>query len=203
MFATRTRPLFASAPSSQEVEPIATSGMSVVWHPGNYQFYSIALARRSRMPELAERGVNLTFGTDAAKVWTFGELAWIGYLVAREEGGYLPAERILEMQTIGAARAIGLDRQVGSLEPGKKADLVIRTEELAEAQPGLNVIRELVLVSRSKSVDTVIIDGQIVVRHGRLTLADEALVYARARESARRLVDKVGLTPGTIWPTVA
>ena len=187
----------------EEVEPIATSGMSVVWHPGNYQFYSIALARRSRMPELAERGVNLTFGTDAAKVWTFGELAWIGYLVAREEGGYLPAERILEMQTIGAARAIGLDRQVGSLEPGKKADLVIRTEELAEAQPGLNVIRELVLVSRSKSVDTVIIDGQIVVRHGRLTLADEALVYARARESARRLVDKVGLTPGTIWPTVA
>lgn len=185
-----------------EIPAIAESGMSIVWHPGNYQFYSIAQEQRSPMPKLLDRGVNLTFGTDVAKVWSFGDLPWIGYLVAREEGCYLPAERILEMQTIGAARAIVLDHMIGSLEPGKRADLVIRTEDLAEAQPALSVIREMVLVSRSKSVDTVIVDGRIVVRHGRLTLADEDLVYRRSGESARRLAALVGPTPGTVWPTV-
>ena len=186
-----------------EVSAIAKSGMSIVWHPGNYQFYSIAKAQRSRVPELLSKGVNICFGTDAAKVWTFGDLPFIGYLVAREEGSYLPVESNLEMQTINAARAMSMDKLVGSIEPGKRADLVIRSQDISEAQPELNPLREIMLVSRSKSVDTVIVDGRVVVRHGRLALADEASVFARARTSARGLAEQIGLSAGSIWEHAA
>jgi 5-methylthioadenosine/S-adenosylhomocysteine deaminase len=184
-----------------EIDAIASSGASVVWHPGNYLFYGIAQAAPSRVPELLAKGVNFCFGTDAAKVWTFGDLPLVGYLVARAANAFIPVESILEMQTLGAAKAMGLDGMLGSLEAGKRADIVIRSADLAENQPGLNPIRETMLVSRSKSIDTVIVDGRIVVRHGRLTMADEAVAYAKARESARRLAARVGLTPGSIWET--
>jgi cytosine/adenosine deaminase-related metal-dependent hydrolase len=173
--------------------------MSIVWHPGNYQFYGLALAQRTRMPELLARGVNLTFGTDAAKIWTFGEMARIAYLVAREEGKWVPCETLLEMQTIGAAKAISRADELGSIEPGKRADIVIRRADTGETTPGLDPIRELMLISPAKTVDTVIVDGRVVVRHGRLTLADEGEIYAKARASARRVAAEVGLKPGTRW----
>jgi 5-methylthioadenosine/S-adenosylhomocysteine deaminase len=182
-----------------EVEAIVSSGMSITWHPGNYQFYGLALAQRTRMPELIKKGVNLTFGTDAAKVWTFGEMARIAYLVAREEGGWVPCETLLEMQTIGAAKAVCRADDLGSIEPGKRADIVIRRNDLGETNPALDPVRELMLISPAKSVDTVIVDGRVVVRHGRLTLADEAEIYGKARASARRVAAAVGLKPGTRW----
>jgi 5-methylthioadenosine/S-adenosylhomocysteine deaminase len=129
-------------------------------------------------------------------------MARIGYLVAREEGGYIPCERLLEMLTIGAARAVSLDSMIGSLEPGKWADLVIRKEETAETTPGLDVVRDLTLTSPHKSVDTVLVNGVVVVRHGRLTLADESAIYALARDSARRVARNVGLSPGPNWKHV-
>jgi cytosine/adenosine deaminase-related metal-dependent hydrolase len=183
-----------------EIDAIRKSGMSVVWHPGNYQFYGIAQAQRSRMAKMDQSGINVTICTDAAKIWTFGDMGRIAYLVAREEGDYIPCERIMEMQTIGAARAVCLQDLVGSLEPGKKADIVIRRDDMAETTPGVDVVRDITLTSRHKSVDTVIVDGKVVVRHGRLTLGDEERVFAIARESARRVAEKVGLKPGSKWP---
>jgi 5-methylthioadenosine/S-adenosylhomocysteine deaminase len=185
-----------------EVEALAESGAAVVWHPGNYLFYGIAETVPCRFPELAERGVPLAFMTDAAKVWSFGEMAWLGYLVARMNGSFLASESIFEMQTRGGAAAVGLADRIGSLESGKRADFVIRSEDLPEAQPGIDPVREIALVSRSKSVDTVVIDGEIVVRRGRLTRLDEGVVYEQARSSARRLAEKIGLPPVGTWPEV-
>ena len=185
-----------------EVEAVAQAGMSVVWHPANFMFYGLGAHTRTRMPELYRRGVDIAFGTDVAKLWTFGELPFVAYLLSREGGDYLSAEQILEMQTISAARAVGLGDMIGSLEPGKRADLVIRTNQLPDAQPGMHPVQEFVLVSRTKSVDTVIVDGEVVLRGGRLTRLDEDVVYEQARASARGLAGRVGLTPGTTWPMV-
>lgn len=182
-----------------EVEAVREAGMSVLWHPGNYQFYGIAMAQRSPMASMAGSGINVSICTDAAKVWTFGDMARIAYLVAREEGGYVACERLFEMLTIGAARAVSLDGLVGSLEPGKRADIVIRRQDLPEMTPGLDVVRDLTLTCPHKSVDTVLVDGKVVVRHGRLTLADEGRILAMARESARRVAKDVGLSPGPAW----
>lgn len=185
-----------------EVEALADSGAAVVWHPGNYLFYGIAATVPCRVPELAERGVPIALMTDAAKVWSFGEMGWAGYLAARMGGSFLSSEAIFEMQTRGGAQAVGLADRIGSLEPGKRADFVIRSDDLPEAQPGLDPVRELVLVSRSKSVDTVVVDGEIVVRGGRLTRLEEDVAYDLARASARRLSQKLGLEAVGTWPEV-
>ena len=185
-----------------EFDAVADSGATIVWHPGNYLFYGIASRTPCRIPELLERGVPVAVMTDAAKVWSFGETGWVGYLVARMQDQFVSAEQVLELQTRGGARAVGLADRIGTLEPSRRADLVIRTDRLAEAQPGFDRVREAILVSRSKSVDTVIVDGEIVLRGGRLTRVEEEVAYELARTSARRLAEKVGIGPAWTWPEV-
>ncbi len=75
-----------------EVEAIAKSGMGLVWHPGNFMYYGISQQAKSRFPELARRGTPITFGTDVAKVWAFGELGFIAYLFSREWGDFVPSD---------------------------------------------------------------------------------------------------------------
>jgi len=185
-----------------EVDAVADSGMALVWHPGNFVYYAVAQQARNRFPELHRRGNAIAFGTDVAKVWAFGDLGFIGYLVSREWGDFVPSEGLLEMFTLGGARALGLADEVGSLEAGKRADLVIRTNDLPDAQPGVNVVKQLMLVSRTKSVDTVICNGDVVLRHGSLTNLDEKAVYALARESARRMGERTNVKPHSPWPSV-
>ncbi|HET6234890.1 MAG TPA: amidohydrolase family protein [Acetobacteraceae bacterium] len=185
-----------------EIEPIVKSGMSVVWQPGNYQYYGIAQHQRSRMVELIEAGVNVSLCVDAAKIWTFGDIARIAYLVARQCGGYLSAEQLMEMQTIRAARCLGLESLIGSLEPGKRADIVIRSNALAEAQPNLNAVIQLMLLSLSRSVDTVICNGEIIFRHGTFTRIDEQHVYRLSQQSVTRMLDHLGIAPKTSWPVI-
>jgi 5-methylthioadenosine/S-adenosylhomocysteine deaminase len=185
-----------------EAKAVVESGLSIVWQPGNYMYYAIGDQMRSRMAELYHAGVNLSFGADVAKIWVYGELGFLGYLVSRQVGSYLPAEAILEMFTIGGARAMGLQDELGSLEPGKRADIVIRSNDLPDQQPNTDVVRHLALINRTKGVDTVLVNGEMVVRHGRLTRLDEGAVYARAQASARRMVERIGAKVGTFWPLV-
>ncbi len=185
-----------------EVEAVAKSGMALVWHPGNFMYYGIAQTARSRFPELHRRGTAIAFGTDVAKVWAFGELGFIAYLVSREWGDFVPSESLLEMFTLGGARALGMESEVGSLETGKRADLVIRSDDLPDAQPNIDVVRQLMLVSRTKSVDTVICNGEVIVRHGNLTRLDEANVYRLARKSAERMAERAGIKVKPVWPVV-
>jgi 5-methylthioadenosine/S-adenosylhomocysteine deaminase len=185
-----------------EVAAVVDSGTAIAWNPGNYMNYGIGSIVRTRVPELFRMGVPVGTGADVAKVWAFGEQGFLGYLVAREKEDYLSPEEILEMSTISAARAVGLVDRVGSLEPGKRADVVIRTNDVAEAHPALDVIRNLVLVDRTKSVDTVLVDGQLVVERGRALLIENEEVYELAAQSARSMSTRLGLKAGTTWPVV-
>ncbi len=186
-----------------EVAPLVDSGTAIAWNPGNYLNYGIGSAVRTRVPELYRAGVPIGPGSDVAKVWAFGEQGFLGYLLAREKEDYLSPEEVLEMSTISAARALGVADRVGSLEPGKRADIVIRTRDVTEAHPALDVVRNLVLIDRTKSVDTVLVDGRTVVEHGRALLIENEEVYDVAERSARGIVDRVGLEPGTSWPVIA
>ena len=183
-----------------EIATVVETGMSVLWQPGNYQYYTVSAHAPSPMMELAGRGASLALCADVPKMWTFGDMGLVAYLSVRDKGGYLPAERLMEMQTIAAARAIGRDSDLGSLEPGKLADIVVRDPDCGEAQPALDPVRDIVLTARSKSVRTVIVDGRVVLRDRQTQLVDQERAWQLSRNSARAIVQRLGFSPGSRWP---
>jgi 5-methylthioadenosine/S-adenosylhomocysteine deaminase len=101
----------------------------------------------------------------------------------------MPAWRVLRMATIDGARALGWSDEIGSLEPGKRADLVLvdlRRPTLmpVHTEPMRNLAPNLVYAARGDEVDTVVVDGQIVVEHGRVLTLDEDAVLSEAERQA-------------------
>lgn len=186
-----------------EAEAVLASGMALGWHPGNAIYYGIAPRAPLRFPAFHRAGVTIALSVDVAKCWSFGDLGPVAYLLARQWGDYLPAEAILEMHTRGGARALGLAGTLGALEPGMRADLVLRRADLPEAAPGFDPVRHLVLIQRGKGVDTVICAGRVIVRHGAPVALDAAGVIAAARASARRVAEASGVAPAPRWPLAA
>jgi cytosine/adenosine deaminase-related metal-dependent hydrolase len=176
-----------------ERDAIQEVGMNVIWHPGNFLFYGLSANGPSPAPELIRRGVSVALGADIAKAWTFSETSLFAFLVARMQGEDLSPEVLLRILTRNGARAAGLLHCVGTLETGKRADVVVRRTDLPEAQPNVDPLRQLVLVSRTKSVRTVIVDGRIVVDDGHAVTVDEEQVYTEARRSALLMASRVGV----------
>ena len=96
-------------------------------------------------------------------------------------------QRALDLATIEGARALGLDGAIGSLEPGKRADVVVVDLESPFVAPALDVVTALVSACKGRDVRDVMIDGRIVVRDRRLQTVDEAaIVTSRRRDGAAR-----------------
>jgi cytosine/adenosine deaminase-related metal-dependent hydrolase len=112
---------------------------------------------------------------------------------AAASGTPIDAGSLLEMLTINAARAMGCAEDLGSLEAGKRADLVIRRADVPDSQPGLEPTFQLAVLSRGTSVHTVIADGEIVLRDGRPTRVDPSAVYADVAASIARMTARLGL----------
>jgi 5-methylthioadenosine/S-adenosylhomocysteine deaminase len=188
-----------------EARAIKEAGMSIIWCPANSMNWGIgATIRRRPQPDLYRQGVNVGLGSDVPK-WGLDAAPLTAYLLARDLGDSEPlaSEEIFEMATLGGAQAMGLAATIGSLEPGKRADLVIRSSELPEFQPGRYPIQNLLLASRGKSVDTVLVDGQIMVRGGHSTRVDEQVVYERAKQSAMKLAQEIGIAVTSRWPVLS
>jgi cytosine/adenosine deaminase-related metal-dependent hydrolase len=92
--------------------------------------------------------------------------------------------------------------EVGSLEAGKRADIVIRSADLPDAQPNVAPVKQLMLVSRTKGVDTGLCNGEVLVRHGHLTRLDASEVYALARASSKLMAERAGVRVKSKWPAV-
>ncbi|RWN94617.1 amidohydrolase family protein [Mesorhizobium sp.] len=185
-----------------EIPVILDSAMSLVWHPGNAMYYGINSDKKSRIPELIDRGCNVVFGVDVAKVWTFGGLEYIGYLAARQDKHYIPSTRLLEMRTTHAARALGLSEMIGSIEVGKRADIAIRSNREPETLPGINPVQELLLTGHSTLASTVFVNGKLVLLNGQSTQLDQEAVLASARAMARRVLSRAGYVPRVSWPVI-
>jgi 5-methylthioadenosine/S-adenosylhomocysteine deaminase len=100
-----------------------------------------------------------------------------------------PAWQVLRMATIEGARTIGLGDEVGSLEPGKQADLItvdLRHPALSPiyTEPMRNIVPNLVYSARGNEVDTVVVDGRVLVERGRVLTVDEASIVAEAQQHA-------------------
>ncbi len=150
----------------------------------------------AKIPELLRMGAHISLGADGAPcnnnldAWVEMRLAALIHLPRVGPAG-LSAQEVFEMATLGGARALGLEASIGSLEPGKRADVAILDLHCPHALPaGEDVYSRLVYAAHGSDVRTVLIDGEVVLDEGVLTTLDEARVLDEAQEAAARIVER-------------
>jgi 5-methylthioadenosine/S-adenosylhomocysteine deaminase len=115
--------------------------------------------------------------------------------IARMDARALPAEQVVEMATIGGARALHLDQQIGSLEIGKKADLILIDTATPHATPMYNVYSELVYALKASDVRTVVIGGKPVMEDRRMLTLNQPEILAKGEEYKRKISASLAATP--------
>ena len=121
----------------------------------------------------------------------------------RYDSNVMEAETVLEMATINGARALGMENGIDSLENGKKADVVIIDMSGADWTPVYNFIQNLIYSSSGSSVQTVIIDGRIVVKDREIKAVDEEKVFSKCQELSKGILQRSGVNPiQTRWKIV-
>ena len=124
------------------------------------------------------------------------------HFAAQSYADPISAEALLEMQTVNAAAAAGLESELGSLERGKRADVVVRSAQVAEAHPDNNQPHSLALRLGTGSVDTVLVNGEVVFSSGTSTRVDEMDVQRGASDSVAARAGRLGIDLQTDWPMV-
>ena len=103
----------------------------------------------------------------------------------------VPAQTALDMATMGGARVLGMDRLIGSLEAGKRADLITVSMRAARQTPMYDPVSHLVYVTRGDDVRTTIVNGKILMRERQVRTLDRAAVIADANRLAARVREAV------------
>jgi cytosine/adenosine deaminase-related metal-dependent hydrolase len=192
-----------------ELDAIGRAGASVAMCPVTAMKEGHGVGQQGRMPELLARGVPVVLGSDSANSSNHldsirsANVAAIQYKDARQDTHLIPAETAVELITLNGARAFGLADDLGSIEAGKKADLVLFDTHRSEWQALFNPINNLIYNADGRSVHTVIVDGRVVVEAYRQTFADEDRLYQQVQEIGERVQERTGITfPRSRWPIV-
>ncbi len=145
------------------------------------------------VPAYLKAGVPVGLGTDGAAsnndldMFEAMRMAALLHKLAAEDPAVLSARTALEMATIGGARVLGLDRRIGSLEPRKRADLIVVSLEGARQTPLYDPFSHLVYVARGDDVRDTVVNGRILMRNRDVRTLDEAAVIADALAWAGRV----------------
>lgn len=190
-----------------EIGLLADRGVSVAHCPTTALKVSYGVTQIGKFPEMVQRGVNVSIGTDGNNASNYSDLMRATYLVAglfkdaRMDPQMFPAETAYEMATLGGARTMLLDDQIGSLEVGKRADIVLHDADRPEWRPLLNVANQLVWSADGRGVHTVLVDGRVVVEDGHCTTIDEAKLWADVQQRGEAVTARSGLPDKAKWPT--
>jgi 5-methylthioadenosine/S-adenosylhomocysteine deaminase len=173
-------------PTADEIALLARRGVGVAHCPQSNMKIAAGVAP---VPALIAAGVAVGLGTDGAgsnndlDLWQEVDTAAKLHKLTAGDPTVLPARQALAMATIEGARALDLDGEIGSLEVGKRADLVVVAAtglHQRPQDPATNPYSFLVYSTHSADVEAVVVDGRVVVRGGRVLTLDEEEVVARA-----------------------
>ncbi|HEY0376770.1 MAG TPA: 5'-deoxyadenosine deaminase [Pyrinomonadaceae bacterium] len=149
--------------------------------------------------EMLERGVSVSLGADGApcnnRLDMFTEMRTAALLQKVTHGAdALPAWRALRLATIDGARALGLDQEIGSLEAGKRADVItVRLDRLHSTPRPADLPSAVVYSAQANDVQSVIIDGRLVMRGRELLTMNERAVIEEANREAELLQERAGV----------
>ena len=147
--------------------------------------------------EMLENSIDVGLGTDGAasnnNLDMIEEMhtAALIHKVFSGDPTTLPAEKVVEMATIRGARAIGMDHKIGSLEPGKYADIILISTDAPNMTPLYNVYSHIVYAASSSDVDTTIVHGRILMENREIKTFDEKSVKEKARELGEKVKESL------------
>ena len=173
--------------------------VSIAHNPGSNLKLANGIAP---VQELLEDGVNVSLGTDGAasnnNLNLFEEMHLAALLQKwlRRDAEALPARQVLRMATIDGARALGMDREIGSLEVGKQADIVVVDAAQPHLAPRHDPVALLVYSAQAADVSLVLVKGRILLENRELTTIDSESLLACATEQTRRLLERASVPRG-------
>jgi len=183
-----------------DIQILAETGTGIVHCPeSNMKLASGAAA----ITEFLSRGVPVGIGTDGPasnnNLDLFEEMRSASFMAKLVTGNpeALDAAAVVRMATIDGARVLGMDHEIGSLEPGKLADVIVVDLKRPHLTPVYDPVSHLVYAARGSDVRDVIVNGVQVVESGRITTVDEQDVMRHAVDMARKIANTSGETIGT------
>jgi cytosine/adenosine deaminase-related metal-dependent hydrolase len=189
---------------TSELDILVDSGAGAIHCPHAALQGGFGISKLGLFPEMIARGVDVMVGTDgiAADVLSSARLMASLFRDARANQDIFPPSTILEIATVNAARAMGLSDEIGSLDVGKRADIVLHDTDLPEWGPVFDGPAQLALSAPPSGVHSVWIDGVRVLDAGRATLIDEEKLLADARAAGRAVIARTQLPNRTEWPVL-
>ena len=145
------------------------------------------------LPQMLARGIKVSFGTDGAAsnntldLLRDAQMAAMIYKGLSGDPTTMPARTVAELLTVGGARVLGLDGRIGTLEPGKRADLICLAVDSPHATPVYDPFSHLAYAARASDVRHTVVDGEVVVEDRRLTRIDEAELLESVRHAAAKV----------------
>jgi 5-methylthioadenosine/S-adenosylhomocysteine deaminase len=152
----------------------------------------------AEVARMLDRGVSVSLGADGAacnnRLDMFTEMRSMALLQKAMHGpDVIPAKQALRIATIGGAIALGLEKQIGTLEAGKQADVAVVNLRSLHSSPYLDPVSALVYSAQTSDVQSVVIDGQVVMKDGELLTLDERAVIEDASRAGTELINRAGI----------
>jgi 5-methylthioadenosine/S-adenosylhomocysteine deaminase len=184
-------------PTAEELGLLKKLGVGIVHNPQSNMKLASGVAP---VPEMLKEDLPVGLGTDGAasnndlNLWEEMDTAAKLHKLISKDPKVVSAAEAFEMATIRGARALHLEKEIGSIEKGKRADLVIVDLDDLNQTPYYNIYSDLVYATKAADVRTVIIEGRVVMRDRRLLTLNEATIKADARRYRERIVRSLGAT---------
>ncbi len=181
--------------SEGEIQILRDTGASVSHNPVSNMMLGDGVAP---VVEMLRQGVNVGLGTDGAAsnhsqdLFDTMKAASLLQKVHHHDAGVIKPYDVLRMATIGGARALGLGAVCGTIEVGKRADLILVDLDTVHFQPANDIFSQIVHCAKASDVKTVIVDGEIVMRDRFLTKLDGGKIVADAKLANCDLTERVG-----------
>ncbi|HEX9359064.1 MAG TPA: amidohydrolase family protein [Streptosporangiaceae bacterium] len=192
----------------RDVRYVADAGARISQNPSSALKLAKGTTQTGKWPELLAAGVPMALGTDAENVSNHQDICRSMQLAAllprdaRRDPRAVTAEQAVEMATISGATALWMDDVTGSLEPGKQADLVVFDTADFDWRPLHHPVANLVYGVTGHSVDTVLVGGDVLLDHKKLTRVDEDELRGQVEQINRRVLREIGIDPAPRWPVL-
>jgi 5-methylthioadenosine/S-adenosylhomocysteine deaminase len=182
-------------PTAGELAILKRAGVGVVHNPQSNMKLASGVAP---VPKMIADGLRVGLGTDGAasnndlSMWEEMDTAAKLHKLISGDPKVMSAEQAFELATIGGARALHLEKEIGSIEQGKRADFVLVNRDALNQIPLYNIYSDLVYATKASDVETVIINGKVVMRDRRLLTLDEAAIKEGARVFREKIIKSLG-----------